>query len=131
MVIYIGPELHALERNRTRFPRSGCALSQLLERKTSARPAHIVGKFLGNFLLQILIGWDYNVHNAPKLCDAAGGSLHLFADRSGSVRIEWGLQPSGVLQARRKAWLRDDGEPICVVVRPLRAGCQMPFLSAR
>jgi hypothetical protein len=55
MAIYIGPELHALERNRTRFPRSGCALSQLLERKTSARPAHIIGKFLGNFLLQTLL----------------------------------------------------------------------------
>jgi len=83
-------------------------------------------------LLRTLIGWDYNAHNAPKLCDAAGGSLQLFVDRPGSVRIEWGLQPSGVLQARRKAWLRDDdGEPICVVVRPLRAGYQMPFFSAR
>jgi hypothetical protein len=75
--------------------------------------------------------WEYNDCHAAHLRNAAGGSFRLFADQPGGVRIGCGVETSGVLQAWRKASLRDDGEPIGIVVRSRRAGWQMRFLSGR
>jgi len=73
----------------------------------------------------------YNDLHASRVGSIAGGSVQLFADQPGSVRVGCGLEASGLLQAWRKASLHDDGEPIGIVVGTRRASRQVPFLSYR
>jgi hypothetical protein len=73
---------------------------------------------------------EYNQWNAPHLCNAAGGSVQLFADQSGGVRIGCRLKAPGVLQTRREACLRDEGDRIRRRQWPPWAR-SMPFLSYR
>jgi hypothetical protein len=66
--------------------------------------------------------------NAPHFGNPADGSVQLFADQPGGVRSGCGVEPSGVLPPQWKASLRDDGEPIGVVVGSNSADRQMPVL---
>jgi hypothetical protein len=59
-----------------------------------------------------------NNRNAPHFGNPAGVSHQLFAGRPGVVRSGCGFGTSSLLQARRKASLHDDGDPIGI------AGCR-------
>jgi hypothetical protein len=73
----------------------------------------------------------YNGSNAPDIGNVADGSVQLFADQSRGVRIGPGFETPGMLPARWKTPLRDDGDAIGIAVRTLRAAWQMPSLPGR
>jgi len=63
--------------------------------------------------------------------NTADGSVQLFTDQSGGVCLGCGFETSGVLPARRKASLRNDGEPIEIVVGSFIEVWSMLLLSGR